>query len=396
MLLAFDGLSGPVALIDSDELAGCMAAVLRGWRFRELVDRDAPAPVITVRRFPKGYRIESLWRSSPAHHKDRVDAACTLIVDLIWASIANDPSLLCLHGAAAEFGGRLVVFPTPYRSGKSTLAVYMAAAGVRLYADDVLPIKAGRELGVAPGILPRLRLPLPKNASAAVLDFVDRRRGLGNRRYLYLDLRPDELASRGTEAPIGGFVLLNRDPKAPPGLAPASDSEVLRRTVLQNFARDVEATDILGRLTALVAASRCFKLTYADGEQAVALLKQAFDRWPSRPGHDTPRPTRDPARAAVSDVAQDDGGTLYRRNPKVTETAIDGDAFLVNPDSQGIYHLNAVGAALWRLLAEPTSVEHAASLLHEAFPEVSRKVIERDIAALMGTLSARGLVTGTE
>ena len=72
-------------------------------------------------------------------HGDRVDAACSFIVDLIRAYIAAAPSLLCLHGAAAEFAGRLVVFPTPYRSGKSTLTAYLAAAGVRVYADDILP-----------------------------------------------------------------------------------------------------------------------------------------------------------------------------------------------------------------------------------------------------------------
>ena len=117
MLLAFEGISKPVALIGSDDLVECFSAVLRGWRFTECASPPAPPPIITIRKTANGYGIASPWRKSPARHGDRVDAACSFIVDLIRAYIADAPSLLCLHGAAAEFAGRLVVFPTPYRSG---------------------------------------------------------------------------------------------------------------------------------------------------------------------------------------------------------------------------------------------------------------------------------------
>lgn len=392
MLLAFAGISKPVALIGSDDLVACFSAVLRGWRFTECASPPAAPPIITIRKTAKGYGIASPWRKSPGRYGDRVDAACSFIVDLLRAYIADAPSLLCLHGAAAEFAGRLVVFPTPYRSGKSTLTAYLAAAGVRVYADDILPIEADRGLGFAPGILPRLRLPLPDGASAAFRGYIDSRRGLANRRYLYLDLEPRELAPLGVQAPIGGFVLLNRDPAARPELTPASASEVLQRVVLQNFAREVSAADILSRLNALVGAARCFTLSYADGEQAVALLMEKFGRWPSR------RRTKAPSRAShhaggAPDVAAGAPGPRFRRNPKVTETAIDGDVFLVDPDSQGIYHLNAVGTALWRLLAEPIGVAQAAAMLHQAFPKVSGAEIERDVAALLADLAARGLVS---
>ncbi len=86
-------------------------------------------------------------------------------------------------------------------------------------------------------------------------------------------------------------------------------------------------------------------------------------------------------------------GVLVRRNPKVTEKTVDGEIFLVNPDSQGIYHLNAVGTVLWRLLAEPIGVAEAAAMLHQAFPDVSGAQIERDVAALLADLAARGLVS---
>jgi len=393
MLLSFEGISEPVALIDSEDLVPPLAAVLRGWEFGEASAMGAPAPVATVRGTSEGYVIDSRWRKSPVRHRDRIDAVCTLIVDLIRAFVGDDPSLLCLHGAAAEFAGRLVVFPTTYRSGKSTLSAYLAAAGVRVYSDDVLPIKADGDLGVAPGILPRLRLPLPKNAGAEIRRFVKQRRGPGNRRYLYLDLAAEELAPRGIEAPIGGFVILDRDAEASPGLAPVSDSEVLKRAVLQNFARDVDAADVLRRLNSLVAQARCFALKYSHGEQAVALLKEAFGHWPETAGQEPMLEAPAPS-VAVGALPRDAKGPLFRRSPSVTETAIDHEMFLVNPDSQGIYHLNAVGAALWRLLSKPIGIEDAVDLLHEAFPEVSRTVIERDVSALMKDLTAKGLIAG--
>ena len=76
----------------------------------------------------------------------------------------------------------------------------------------------------------------------------------------------------------------------------------------------------------------------------------------------------------------------------MTETAIDRDLFLVNPGRQGIYHLNATGAALWRLLAEPIGVEQAVAILHHAFPDVARAQIERDVTKVMAELTARGLI----
>lgn len=73
---------------------------------------------------------------------------------------------------------------------------------------------------------------------------------------------------------------------------------------------------------------------------------------------------------------------------------VDDELFLVNPAGEAIYHLNPVGVALWRLLGQPIRIEEAVGLLHEAFPEVSRKRIKRDVATLLADLASRGLVDG--
>ena len=393
MLLAFEEISRPVALIGCDDLAARIAAVLRGWRFAEVPASPESPPIITIRKTAGGYGLESPWRPSRDVYSDEVDAVCSFIVDLVKAYIAAKPSLLCLHSAAAEFAGRLVVFPSRYRAGKSVLSAHLAAAGVRVYADDVLPIDERANRGVAPGILPRLRLPLPDGADAAFRDFVRRRSGLRNRRYAYLDLDAGTLAPLGQEAPIGAFVLLRREAGAGPELAPVSKSEMLKRVILRNFADEVRAVDILDRLHDVVGDARCFRLRYDAAAEAAELLKQSFKRWPSRR---RPAKRARPTPSTVSPGAPNDEATKehFRRNPGIVENLVDDELFLVNPAGEAIYHLNPVGVALWRLLGQPIHLEEAVGLLHEAFPEVSRKRIKRDVARLLADLASRGLVDG--
>ena len=85
-------------------------------------------------------------------------------------------------------------------------------------------------------------------------------------------------------------------------------------------------------------------------------------------------------------------GPRYLRDPGIVETAVERDLFLVNPEGQAIFQLNAVGAALWRLLAEPVVLDQAVGMVHQAFPDIARQQIHNDVAALIDDLAARGLV----
>jgi len=127
LLLAFEGLERPVALIDCDELAAGITVVLRGWRIEEVVAKSCPAPAITIRGTEGGYRRESEWLSN---------------------------------------------------------------------------------------VLPRLRLPLCDQEGESFHRFVGRRCGPASESYLYVELTEEELAPRGTKAPIEGIVLLGREPAA--------------------------------------------------------------------------------------------------------------------------------------------------------------------------------------
>jgi hypothetical protein len=82
----------------------------------------------------------------------------------------------------------------------------------------------------------------------------------------------------------------------------------------------------------------------------------------------------------------------YRRNPAVSETEIDEEIFLVEPESEEIYYLEPVASGLWRLLAEPKTLAEAQAILRDAFPDQDRAKVERDVTAAFEDMSARKLI----
>lgn len=396
LLIRFAGLSGPVALLDSGDVHACFPKAIRGWSYGEAEDDGTP-PILTLRRDDQGFLIDAPWLDKPLRRLDPIDAFCGFTAELTRRYAECNPPMLCLHGAAAEFAGRLVVFPTLYRSGKSLLTACLAAAGIRVFTDDVLPIGGAEDHGIAVGIAPRLRLPLPDDLSAEGREFIEQRRGPCGERYLYLDLAGEELASHGDSAPIGGFVLLEREDDAEPELLPAREGDVLRQVIWQNFSREDAAPVILERLQRLVANARLYHLRYARAEQAVALLKETFSHWPCAPRQPSPVPVRQTPRTANPKPSNNDRelapGT-YLRNHEITETKVDGEHFLADAEGAAIHHLNPVAAAVWNLLAEPIALDQVVDYLHEAFPDVERQTIADDVAALIGKLVAKRLVRG--
>lgn len=83
----------------------------------------------------------------------------------------------------------------------------------------------------------------------------------------------------------------------------------------------------------------------------------------------------------------------WQRRPGLSETELDGDLYLVEPGAQDIFHLDSLGAALWRQLAQPTSLDHLLALFAEAFPETPPNRLAADIAAALEQLRALGLAT---
>jgi len=86
----------------------------------------------------------------------------------------------------------------------------------------------------------------------------------------------------------------------------------------------------------------------------------------------------------------------WRRNPTVVHRQVGSDAFLVDPQSDALFHLNPLGGALWHLLEAPVSANSAAVIVAEAFPEIASDQVRVDTLALFGELAMCNLIISVE
>ena len=355
-----------------------------------LLPPEAPLPPeLSLSREAGCYVLEGDLVPEPLKRYDRVDAICALVAELIRAYVRQDDSLLCLHGAAAAFAGKLVVFPSQYRAGKSILSACLAAAGVPLFCDDVLPIERATGRGIAPGLALRLRKPLPDNLAEESLRFMDKHSSLEGEHYKYLRLDERAMASRGRVLPIGAFVLLERKAGSTTILEDASEADVLRQVIWQNFAREAEAPQILDVLNQLVSESRCFRLHYDRAEDAAWLLQQEFKAWPElSPREDFSQVLSCGSIAVDSNLAPGQ----YMQKPGISIVETEDQIFLADREGSAIHHLNLIGSSIWALLAEPIEREEIVTVLNTAFPNLETEQIERDVSALIDEFKRKNLL----
>jgi hypothetical protein len=84
--------------------------------------------------------------------------------------------------------------------------------------------------------------------------------------------------------------------------------------------------------------------------------------------------------------------TRYRRNAAVSETTLGEETFLVDAQGREVYYLDPVTSGLWRLLAEPQTLESCRVVFEAAFPEAPAERIAQDLARVLAELEASGLV----
>jgi len=86
----------------------------------------------------------------------------------------------------------------------------------------------------------------------------------------------------------------------------------------------------------------------------------------------------------------------FLRRSDIAETMVEDDIFLVVPETEAIFHLNAIGTALWRLLTAPRSRDELVALLAAAFSDVSASRIAADVDMFLARLRDGGLVAAQE
>ncbi len=399
IVLALGAFGWTIAFTDCPEVVEGLEAILTGWRLRRLPSALSRRQDAQVKRMRTGFA----WRSSRMPKPQLWDehppvSAMQVVCDVHdvlfdWFLKAN-PRHLCLHGAAMRIGGGLVCFPSVQRTGKSTLCVELAARGHTVYGDDVLAIEPGEGLGVALGIAPRLRKPLPKSVGALLFRFVNERAGPFDRRWVYVGLRESEIAPLGETAPISAFVLLRRGARGA-RLEPVPKSEMLKEILLQNFAHQVPPVETLDRLMRLTERVPCYRLRYGSVMGAAQLIERRFGREPARSGRkashsDSQRPAK--ARSAIAPACGHDLTCRFRRAPGVETREVGGEIFVAAPGPKTIHHLDRMASAAWRSLSEPKSAEELIALFAAAFPGTRKRKIEKDLFQLLGFLEKSGLI----
>ena len=277
---------------------------------------------------------------------------------------------LCLHSAAVEIGEGLVMIPSVGKAGQSTLSVAMAMLGHRVFGDDVLALEPSRDDGLAFGVLPRLRQPLPDRIGQRFHRFLSQRSGPSNADWIYVDLHEDEIAPFGATAPVKAIVFLDRRPTGRARLEPVDNAYVLGELVRQNFAEGVAPSAVFSRLLKLASRAHCRRLVYSDTIEAARLLASEFSE-----AH-VPKSARGANQLVELGVERHFGEAL----------------FLVSQTEDSILSLGSTAAAIWRQLSLGRSRRVVTALFRSAFPDIDASTISADVAQTFATLEHHGLV----
>lgn len=361
---------------DAAQAAYGFASVLRGWSRGPTPLSGARRPAdIRIVRSAGVYRWHGRTLTKPVVWQQRAPSTtmgviCDLHDVLFDWFLGRNPDHLCLHAAAIEVGEGLVLIPSIGKAGKSTLSIAMAGLGNRVFADDVMALEPKRDHGMAFGVVPRLRMPLPERIGARYRRFLGRRTGPSNANWVYADLRDGEIAPFGATAPIKAIVFLDRRAEGPARLAPVDNDQVLRELVLQNFAQGVAPLAAFDRLLKLARQADCKRLVFSDTNEAARLLSRVYRG-------KSPAETRK-------------GGARLRQSGVERQL---GDAlFLISQRQNAVLGLSPTAAAIWRQIARGRSRRVVDALFQSAFPEVEFGQVAADIDNAYRTFERHGLV----
>ncbi|WNK21125.1 PqqD family peptide modification chaperone [Halomonas piscis] len=338
-----------------------------------------------------------LWQSDPGTAEEfmlpsAASAACSLAADLLSLRLEQESELVGLHCGSVEIGGRLALFPQSSRAGKSTLATAFAAAGYRLFGDDVLGLSPeGR--GVAMGVAPRLRLPLPASFSAEFADYTRRRAGPEDERYRFVVPADGGLARSGETCPLGALVLLERhDTPVSPEVLTLAPGEGLLQLLCQNFARadlfqQPLPEALMARFLSLMEQLPCLLLRYGEPLAGARYLARVLE------GGEAGTPASPPSGSAAADSAGTVDRTVpWRPGAGVSVYPLGEELFLIHAPSGDIHRLNLTGRLVWQLLQhEALAIAELGALLADHFAAPADAVTD-DVAGLIQALYGAGLV----
>ncbi|AIA76407.1 serine kinase [Halomonas campaniensis] len=387
---------GPcIRLNDAQDLLPVIHQAMPGWRLTPC-EVQQHAPSICVWRHPNGY-----WQEAPALPGGMLldtpaGTACSVIADLAGAYLRHHPEHIGLHCGAVEVNQQLVIFPDSHRAGKSTLTAAFAAAGYRVFGDDVLALTSCGE-GVALGVAPRLRLPLPETLASEFHQFVANHLGPHDDRYGYLALNEQQLASHGMRCPLGAVLLIERDESiSEPQLVRLQPGDGLWQLLQQNFAEHESDQTLIERFLPLLKDLPCFLMRYRDAYEAATWLATEIDSDGFLDGAVATNPCRrqtEPEAFKQSQVLAANDARRWQISPVAHEFPLGEELFVIAKKGGEIHRLNVTSRAVWALLQhEALCQDEIIDALMAFFVGASRQSIKRDICQLLGQLVSLGLV----
>ena len=319
---------------------------------------------------------------------DLVNSLCQLVVELNWSRLRHRPDLICLHAAGVVVKGQLILILGGRRAGKSTLTAELSRLGHAVFSDDILAVEVdalGGLNGLAAGIAPRLRLPLPPEANTEFGDWVEKDPGLSNKQYKYLFSAG--ISDFGTALPIAAVFSLDRqDTDVETEILPQDIGEVLPLLIHQNFGRFSHSGRTLASLAALAKDVPCRVLRYRKFADAAKML----ERWVAEHGAQfrAARIARDfeslPEFSGAEGPLILDGRYIQTDGAHLIETS--SGLMIADSFGLGIFHMNGGMVPIWQLLQEPITCAEIAEVLAEVFPDQSQGKLEIDVKTALGQL----------
>lgn len=139
--------------------ANLMAQTLVGWSIAPAQPGDGYD--ITLSYYGARYTIDSIMLDAPRDYGDMIDALNEVFLCLSYHVAANTPDAVLIHCAAFEQNRTSSLIIGRKGAGKSSLMFEKAAAGARIFADDLLLYFPTQARCMALGLPLRLRRPVP-------------------------------------------------------------------------------------------------------------------------------------------------------------------------------------------------------------------------------------------
>lgn len=386
----FKGADGAIRFA-SDDMVRAFQRVAHGWP----VDTDQSEQDLFAQVHPEGTRwfVDILRPERRQKSYNPVNGICDLIVELNWSRLRQNNELMCLHAAGIAMGQALVVFPSRRRAGKSTLTGELSRRGHRVFTDDILAVRLSNDgiaEGLATGVSPRLRLPLPPEASHRFCDWVESDRGPANRQYKYLTEAP--VADYGDSAPIGAIVTLDRvEEDVAPVFSDMDAKDVLPILIHQNFGRFPNAGRILSAFGAIARDLPCLKLTYGSFERAADFLEAAV-----KDGLLSAGAVADTDTAILPDFETHyspfNAEQRYRQRTGFQCIETGDEAFISDASGTGIFRMGQGMMPIWLLLEQPVTLDQIVEVMGDVFPDVTPDTLLKDTRKAMIQLNKAGLI----